>query len=76
MSRTNCVIRHTVFLTCYECGTELGIYNHNTETGRVQVRLCTTCKRKIREEAYAEGVKAVQATLIGLASATEVLYDS
>ena len=75
MDRTNCVIRQSVFLTCYDCGTELGIFDHSLESGRVQVWCCVTCKRKIKEEAYAAGVKAVQSALLAGASATEVLHD-
>ena len=75
MNRTNCVIRHVVFLTCYECGTEIDITDHNLETGRVQVRNCPTCKRKTKEEAFAAGVRAVRAALLGSASMTEVLDD-
>jgi ribosomal protein L37AE/L43A len=74
MDRTNCVIDTSVFLTCFDCGTELGIYDHNLETSRVQVWCCSTCKRKIREEAYAEGVAAIRKALINLASAGEVLH--
>lgn len=75
MERVNCVIKIVMFLTCYDCGTELSIFDQNDETGRVKVKLCNTCKRNVEKKAYAEGVAAMRKAILSTASATEVLFD-